>query len=126
MFWRECKKSKNLLLGEVLEEVVSFNYLRFIDKHLSFDLHIEHVGKKLVKFNGMLFQARNFFSKTFLSQMYKSYAKPMISFGILAYRSAKKTKLSSIFCLQKRILKTIKKRGTMYVPFQALQRAVSF
>ena len=45
--------------------------------------------------------------------MYNSYAKPMISYGILAYGSAKKTKLSSIFCLQKRILKTIffKKRG---------------
>ena len=37
--------------------------------------------------------------------MYNSYAKPMISYVILAYGSAKK-KLTSIFCLQKRILKT--------------------
>ena len=107
-FDRNVQKSKNLLLGEVLEEVGVL-----IDKHLNFDLHIEHVGKKLARFNGMLFRARNFFSKTFLLQMYKSYAKPMISYGILAYGSAKKTKLSSIFCLQKRFLKTMffKKRG---------------
>ena len=44
--------------------------------------------------------------------MYNRYAKEMISYGILAYGSEKK-KLSSIFCLQKRILKTIifKNRG---------------
>ena len=113
-FGRNVQKSKNLLSGEVLEEVNSFKYLGvFIDKHLNFDPHIEYVGKTLAKFNGMLFRARNFFTKTFLLQMYNSYAKPMISYGILAYGSAKKTKLSSIFCLQKRILKTIffKKRG---------------
>ena len=46
-FGQSVKKSKNLLLGEVLEEVVSFKYLGvFIDKHLNFDHHIEHVGKK--------------------------------------------------------------------------------
>ena len=89
----------------MLEEVVSFIYLVvFIDKHLNFDLHIELVGKKLAKFNGMLFRAKNFLSKTFLLQMYKSYAKPMISYGILAYGSTKKTKLSSIFCIQKRMI----------------------
>ena len=82
-----------------------------IEKHLNFDLHIEHVGK-LAKFNGMLFRARIFFSKTILLQMYNNYAKPMISYGILAYGSAKKQN-SVLFCLQKRILKTIffKKRG---------------
>ena len=85
-FGRNVQKSKNLLLGEVLEEVVSFKYLGFfIDKHLNFDLHIEHVEEKLAKFNGNLFRARNFFSKIFLLQMYNSYAKPMISYGILAY-----------------------------------------
>ena len=92
------KNKKNLLLGEVLAEIVSFKYLGvFIDKHLNFDLHIEHVGEKLANFNGMLFRARNFFSKTFLSQMYNSYAKPMISYGILAYGSAKKQNIVLFF-----------------------------
>ena len=60
------RNKKMLLLGEVLEKVVSFNYLRvFIDKHLNFDLHIEHVGKKLAKFNGMLFRARKLFLENF-------------------------------------------------------------
>ena len=61
------KNQKYLLLGEVLEELISFKYLGvFIDKHLNFDLHIEHVGKELANFNGMLFPARNFFLKFFL------------------------------------------------------------
>ena len=93
---------KNLLLGEVLEEVNSFKYLGvFIDKHLNFDLHIEYVGKKLAKFNGRLFRARNFFTKNFLLQMYNSYAKPMISYGILAYGSAKKKQNSVRFSVYK-------------------------
>ena len=97
-FGRNVQKSKNLLLGEVLEEVVSFKYLGvLIDKHLNFDLHIEHVGKKLANFNGMLFRARKFFSKTFFLQMYNSYAKPMISYGILAYSSAKKTQFFFVY-----------------------------
>ena len=45
--------------------------------------------------------------------MYNSYAKSMISYGILTYHLAKKNKTQFYFCLQKRILKTIffKKRG---------------
>ena len=97
-FGRNVRKSKNLLLGELLEEVVPFKYLGvFIDKHLNFDLHMEHVDKKLAKFNGMLFRARTFFSKTFLLQMYNSYAKPMISYVILAYGSVKKNKTQLYF-----------------------------
>ena len=89
-FVQNVQKEKNLLLGEVLKKLVSFKYLGvFIDKHLNFDLHIKHVGKKLTKFNGLLFRVRNFFSKDFLLQMYNSYAKPMKSYRILAYSSAK-------------------------------------
>ena len=57
----------------------------------------------------MLFRARNLFSKTCLLQMYKSYAKPMISCGMLAYGSAKKN--SAVFLFTKTHLKFFKKRG---------------
>ena len=61
----------------------------------------------------MLFRARNFFSKTFLLQMSNSYAKPMRSYGILVYGSAKKNKTQFYFLSTKCVLKTIffKKRG---------------
>ena len=95
-------EKKNLLSGEVLEEVNSFKYLGvFIDKHLNFDIHIEYVGKKLAKFNGMLFRARNFFTKTFLLQMYNSYAISMISYAILADGTAKKKQNSVRFSVYK-------------------------
>ena len=129
-FGRNLQKSKNLLLGEVLEEVVSFKYLGlFIDKHLNFDLHIEHVDKKLAKFNGMLFRARNSLSKIFLLQMYNSYAKPMISYGILAYGSAKKKKTQFYFLSTKTHFKYYlfqEERRPCMLSFQGLQRAVSF
>ena len=127
-FGRNLPKSKNLLLSEVLEEAVSFKYLGvFIDKHLNFDLHIEHVGKKLAKFNGMLFRARNLFSKTCLLQMYNSYDKPMILCGMLAYGSAKKNKIQLYFCLQKRILKTFSRREeTMYSIFSSVTTYCQF
>ena len=121
---------KNLLSGEVLEGVNSFKYLGvFIDKHLNFDLHIEYVGIKLAKFNGMLFRARNFFTKTFSLQMYNSYAKPMISYGILAYGSAKKNKTQFDFLSKKTHFKNYlfqKERRPCMLSFQALQRAVNF
>ena len=113
----------------MLEEVVSFKYLGvFIDKLLNFDLHIEHIGKKLAKFNGMLFPARKFFSKTFLLQMYNSYVKPMISYGILAYGSAKE-QTSVLFLSTKSHFKNYlfqEERRPCMLSFQALQRAVSF
>ena len=98
-----------------------------IEKHLNFDLHIEHVGK-LAKFNGMLFRAKTFFSKTILLQMYNSYAKPMISYGILACGSAKKQN-SVLFLSTKTHFKNYlfqEERRPCMLSFQALQRAVSF
>ena len=64
-FGRNVQKEKNLLLGE-LEEVVSFKYLGlFIDKHLNFDLHIEHVDKKVSKIQGNAVPSRKFFLEKF-------------------------------------------------------------
>ena len=107
---------KTLLLGKV----VSFKYLGvFIDKHLNFDLHIEHFGKKL---------AQKRFSKTFLLRMYNSYAKPM-AYGILAFGSAKRNKTQFYFLSAKTHFKVYlfqEERRPCMQSFQALQRAVSF
>ena len=77
----------------------------------------------------MLFRARNFFSKTFLLQMYNSYAKPMISYGSLAYGSAKKNKTQFYFLSTKTHFKNYlfqEERRPCMLSFQALQRAVRF
>ena len=120
VFGWNVRNLKNLLLGKVLEEVVSFKYLGvFIDKHLNFDLHIEHVGKKL---------AQKLFSKTFPLLMYNSYAKPM-AYGILAFGSAKRNKTQIYFLSAKTHFKGYifqEERRPCMLSFQALQRAVSF
>ena len=81
-----------------------------VDNKLCFKQHIDHVCKKLAKFNGILYKARNVFSRTFLLRFYQVYAKPLISYGILVYGCASKTSLSKIFSMQKRILRTIFRR----------------
>ena len=63
---RSYENQKNLLLGEVLEEVVSFKYQGlFIDKHLNFDLHIKHVGKKINKIQLNAVPNKKFFLENF-------------------------------------------------------------
>ena len=94
--------------NQKLNVVNSFKYLGVVvDNKLCFKQHIDPVCKKLAKFNGILYEARNVFSRTFLLRFYQVYAKPSISYGILVYGCASKTNLSKPLLLQKRILRTI-------------------
>ena len=67
-----------------------FEYLGVVvDNKLCFKQHIDHVCKKIAKFDGILYKASNVFSRTFLS-FYQVYAKPSMSYGILVYECASK------------------------------------
>ena len=77
-----------------------------VDNKLCFKQHIDHVCKKLAKFNGILYNARNVFSRAFLLKFYQVYAKLLISYGILVYGCAS-TNLNKILLMQKRILRSI-------------------
>ena len=97
--------------NNVLAEVSDFRYLGIqMDNRLKFECHINNVcGKlaKFTKFNGLLFKGRNSFSKNVLVKFYNRYAKPLISYGLIAFGATSKSLLEKISVMQKRIFKTI-------------------
>ena len=69
----------------VLAEVSDFRYLGIqMDNRLKFECHNNNVCGKLANFNGLLFKGRNYFSKNVLVKFYNCYAKPLISYGLIA------------------------------------------
>ena len=93
---------------KVLAEVSDFRYLGIqMDNRIKFENHINNVCGKLAKLNGLLFKGRNYFSKNVLVKFYNCYAKPLISYGLIAFYATSKRLLEKIFVMQKRIFKTI-------------------
>ena len=90
--------------NNVLAEVSDFRFLGIqMDNRLKVDCHISNnVCGKSAKFNGLLFKGRKYFSKNVLVKFYNCYAKPLISYGLVAFGA-----ISKIFVMQKRIFKTI-------------------
>ena len=82
------------LRDEALGNRGSFKYLGItIDNKLTFGEHVNDILKKLAKFNGMMYKAKNYFPKTCLLKMCNSFIKPIISYGILIYGSTTKTRM---------------------------------
>ena len=94
--------------NNVLAEVSHFRYLGTqMDNRLKFAGHIKNNCGKLAKFNGLLFKGRNYFSKNGLVNFYNSYAKPLISYGLIGFGATSKSLLEKIFVMQKLSFKTI-------------------
>ena len=107
-FGRDNLNEKFSFGNNVLAEVSDFRYLGIqTDNRLKFECHINNVCGKLAKFNGLLFKGRNYFSKNVLVKFYNCYAKPLISYGLIAFGATSKSLLEKIFVMQKRIFKTI-------------------
>ena len=54
-----------------------------------------------------MYKACSCFSSSTLLQFYKTYAKPLISYGLLVYDNSSWTLLNKVFVMQKRIIRTI-------------------
>jgi len=87
-----------------IEYVDSFNYLGIIlDKHLSWNSHINMVSKKISQLSGIMNKLKNFLPKPTLLTLYNSLALPHLNYGILLW-GCKAVKLEK---LQKRLIRTI-------------------
>ena len=109
MFFGSNTPSNQINLGSSsMERVSTFKFLGvWKDNKLNFNCHVDSVMKRLAKFNGVLYKARSCFSQCNLLRFYDSYAKPIISYGILAYGTTSKAKMEKILIMQKRLLRTI-------------------
>ena len=107
-FRRDNLNEKFSFGNNVLVEVSDFRYLGIqLDNRLKFECHINNVCGKLAKFNGSIFKGRNYFSKNVLVKIYNCYAKPLISYGLIAFGATSKSLLENLFVMQKRIFKTV-------------------
>ena len=97
-FGRDNLNEKFSFGNNVLAEVSDFRYLGIqMDNRLKFESHINNVCGKLAKFNGLLFKGRNYFSKNVLVKFYNCYAKPFISYGLIAFGARSKSLIEKIF-----------------------------
>ena len=102
-----CDKPNNLrILSKELEYKNSCKYLGVhIDKNLRFREHIDHVVKKLNKFCGLIYRVRHMYPRKCLLMFYNSFAKSIITYGILLYGTAYKSNMTKIEAVQRRILR---------------------
>ena len=79
----------------------------FIDKHLSFDYHINQLSNKLSRSIGILFKLRNFTTKDILISVYNSIFYSHILYGCPVWSLTSKKNLNMISVLQKKAIRTI-------------------
>jgi hypothetical protein len=113
-----CHKIKN---------VASCKYLGvIIDDRLKWDLHIEHVYKKLLKFTGMFYKLRNVLPSKCLQKLYYAFVHPHILFGLEVYGNASVSSLNKLCILNNKLLRILlnKNRSTpiieMYEAYRTL------
>ena len=88
----------------------------YIDPVLTFRDHINHVVNNLKKFCGLIYRVRDLYPIKALLSFYNSYAKSVISYGLIVYGRAAKTNMQNIEMAQRRIIRAIffkKKRDSI-------------
>ena len=104
-----CGISKHLtILNENVGMKTHCKYLGlYLDSKLTFREHIKYVSKKLNKFCGLIYRIRDLYPIKCLLTFYESYAKSVITYGLLVYGSACKSKIEEIEMAQRRIIRAI-------------------
>ena len=108
MFFGSGKPNNLRILSKELEYKHSCKYLGVqLDENLRFREHIDHVVKKLNKFCGLIYMGRHLYPRKCLLMFYNSFAKSIITYGLLLYGTAYKTNMTKIEAVQRRILHAI-------------------
>ena len=94
--------------NHVLNQVESTKFLGiYIDEHLTFKLHIEHILKKLSKSVGILFKLNSFLPFHILLTLYNTLLLPYFNYGIISYHNAPHYALDRLKICQKRAIRAI-------------------
>ena len=117
-FRRDNLNEKFFYVNNVLADISDFRYLGIqMDNRLNFECHINNVCGKLAKFSGLLFKGRNYFSKkNVLVKFYNCYAKPLISYGLVAFCATSKSLLEKYLSCKNVFLKLFVSRENLSMP----------
>jgi len=81
----------------------------YIDEHLSWNYHVNHINKKISRSLFALKQVKHFLPPESLHTLYFATIHPHILYGILAWGNANKTITNKVNLLQKRAIRIISK-----------------
>ena len=94
------------LSDSITERCNCVKYLgSLIDKHWNFHHHFAEVVKKLLKRSSVISRLRHYVKKPVLLQYYNTYIKTETGYGLLIYGCDSKNRLTTIFILEKRIIR---------------------
>ena len=106
-FGKRENLNKDFLVRNV-QNVNKITYLGIIiDQKLNYKSHVEKIAKQMSKFCGVLYEARYYLTKNQLLLFYESYAKSLITYGLIVYGCTTNRNLNDIFNSQKRIFRAI-------------------
>ena len=79
----------------------------YLDQHLKFNHHVQHISSKVSKTVGILHKLKHFFPDYALKILYNSLILPFISYGIEVWYATSDTLTSKISILQKKSIRAI-------------------
>ena len=99
----------NLVInGQQLNKVSSCKYLGvFIDEAFSWNMHIDYVYKKIVKFTSLFYKLRSFVPKDCLSKLYYAFVYPYIHYGVEVYANCSRSTLDKLIKLNNKLLRIL-------------------
>ncbi len=96
------------LINNKISEVDHTKFLGLtIDNHLSWDIHIENLSKKLTSGIFALYNMAKICDLNVLKTIYFAYIQSNISFGIQVYGATTKRNLNRILIIQKNAIRTM-------------------
>ena len=106
---RKIQFEKEFSFGnETIESVKQYKYLGvIIDCQLSFQHHVSYIEKRLVKFCGIFYRLKKVLTSRQMIQVFRTYIKPILQYGVLIYGSTSKNVLKNLEKLTKRLIKII-------------------
>jgi len=104
--------NKLMLAGNSLNQVTSTKFLGvYIDEHLSWSSHIDHVKNKISKSSGIINRLKHKLPQSILLLIYNSLILPYLQYCAMVWvcNVSNQNTLKSIFVIQKRVIRNISK-----------------
>ena len=116
-----------VLNGSPIEKVKCTKFLGiFIDEELSWKYHINHISMKVPKMASIMAKARHHLSLKLVLTLYNTMIYPYLTYCNVIWANTYSTRLSSIFMLQKKIVRIItfsnysEESGRLFKPLKIL------
>jgi len=105
---KNCYSMNLLIGGQTIMKVSSCKYLGvFVDEKLLWDVHINYIYNKLVKFSSIFYKTRHLLPLACLKKLYFAFVFPHILFGIEVYANTNKVRLEKLSKLNNKLIRIL-------------------